>query len=167
MAKICSCALPQLSWLAKGSFFACFHCLRLCFWVHSSFLQFTCSPQNLAYCRWLKEQCLAAHLASFHSTPSFQHGSSSSEVPWRLLPILLPLFWSSSSQSASSSSSFYSSSVCSLQGNSALQKLLRVQSMGEPPFPVTRHTFPDYSTVAAPIALPVEKDRVRLQVCLT
>ncbi|DBA80138.1 TPA: hypothetical protein ACH3X2_007614 [Trebouxia sp. C0005] len=51
----------------------------------------------------------------------------------------------------------------SAQGNSALQKLLRVQSMGEPPFPVTRHTFPDYSTVAAPIALPVEKDRVRLQ----
>ncbi len=36
--------------------------------------------------------------------------------------------------------------------------------MGEPPFPVTRHSFPDYSTIAAPIALPVEKDRVRLQV---
>ena len=39
--------------------------------------------------------------------------------------------------------------------------------MGEPPFPVTRHSFPDYSTIAAPIALPVEKDRVRLQVRLT
>lgn len=51
----------------------------------------------------------------------------------------------------------------SAQGNSALQRLLAVHSMGEPPFPLTRHSFPDYSSIAAPVALPVEKDRVRLQ----
>ena len=54
-----------------------------------------------------------------------------------------------------------------VQGNSELQRLLAVHSMGEPPFPLTRHSYPDYSTVAAPVALPVEKDRVRLQVCET
>ncbi|KAL3141630.1 hypothetical protein ABBQ32_004865 [Trebouxia sp. C0010 RCD-2024] len=51
----------------------------------------------------------------------------------------------------------------SAQGNSRLQDLLKVHSMGEPPFPVSRHSFPDYSSIAAPVALPVEKDRVRLQ----
>ena len=51
-----------------------------------------------------------------------------------------------------------------VQGNSKLQELLKVHSMGEPPFPVSRHSFPDYSSIAAPVALPVEKDRVRLQV---
>lgn len=52
----------------------------------------------------------------------------------------------------------------SVQGNSKLQELLKVHSMGEPPFPVSRHSFPDYSSIAAPVALPVEKDRARLQV---
>lgn len=51
-----------------------------------------------------------------------------------------------------------------VQGNSKLQELLKVHSMGEPPFPVSRHVFPDYSSIAAPVALSVEKDRVRLQV---
>lgn len=54
-----------------------------------------------------------------------------------------------------------------VQGNSRLQALLKVHSMGEPPFPVSRHSFPDNSSVAAPVALPVEKDRVRLQVTAT
>ena len=57
-----------------------------------------------------------------------------------------------------------SHAVHAVQGNSKLQNLLKVHSMGEPPFPVTRHSFPDYSSIAAPVALPVEKDRVRLQV---
>ena len=51
-----------------------------------------------------------------------------------------------------------------VQGNSKLQELLKVHSMGEPAFPVSRHSFPDFSSIAAPVALPVEKDRVRLQV---
>lgn len=51
-----------------------------------------------------------------------------------------------------------------VQGNSKLQELLKVHSMSEPAFPVSRHSFPDYSSIAAPVAMPVEKDRVRLQV---
>lgn len=51
-----------------------------------------------------------------------------------------------------------------VQGNPKLQELLKVHSMGEPAFPVSRHSFPDYSSIALPVALPVEKDRVRLQV---
>ena len=54
--------------------------------------------------------------------------------------------WGPSSSCSRSASS--SSSSSSLQGNSALQKLLRVHSMGEPPFPVTRHSFsfPSFSS---------------------
>lgn len=51
-----------------------------------------------------------------------------------------------------------------MQGNPKLQELLKVHSMGEPVFPVSKHSFPDYSSIAPPVALPVEKDRVRLQV---
>ena len=53
--------------------------------------------------------------------------------------------------------------VC-VQGNAALQQLLAVESMAEPVVPSARHVFPDHSGFAPPVALPVEKDRVKLQV---
>ena len=51
-----------------------------------------------------------------------------------------------------------------LQSNAALQQLLAVESMGEPRVPSARHIYPDHSSFAPPVALPIEKDRVRLQV---
>ena len=49
------------------------------------------------------------------------------------------------------------------QGNAALQQLLAVESMDEPQVPSARHVYPDHSDFAPPVALPIEKDRVRLQ----
>lgn len=51
-----------------------------------------------------------------------------------------------------------------LQGNEALQQLLAVESMTEPVVPSAQHVYPDHSGFAPPIAQPIEKDRVKLQV---
>ena len=46
-----------------------------------------------------------------------------------------------------------------------LRKLLDAHNLGVPDVPSGSRTFPDYSGFAPPIHSPVQKDRVRLQVC--